>query len=428
MNRTLLTGLFLGLAVSVGAAQANASVNVDRLPSRFSKELRAQAVQTFEPTPLGTFGASVHGIFREIKRFRKIETSYETPSIVSQFLRSGGLRVQLHIERRPDGRPAPAPLAIVLNPIFGENAYAQMNRYIDFFGKRGYHVVVFQSTFADAVTAMNPTFFPGDLAQEATMHHQVIQSVIHTRIGPANVTGATLVGLSYGSFLGAVLKAQDAGLEHPLINGPVLLLNPPFDILHSMNNLDRYVREAHEQGDTHCFSAIRPWKVTDFARLLGQGFLNPDASTASIDESCAKGMLSVLGFQGRLEHAAEQLSDSREDVRLSRHEIRNITFDTYINRIARVPNLMGDSRLSHWLGLAKDRGFDRFLILGSSDDFINTGYDLRDDPSEFYSPEHMMMVPTGGNTGLRSAGSNARSCKSGLWFDCLLDRIFKSEK
>ncbi|MGK5084696.1 hypothetical protein WDW37_15485 [Bdellovibrionota bacterium FG-1] len=401
----LLTLFCVGLS---GISEASAH------QGQFTPKDKTWAVQSYQAFEQGPFSASVHGIFREITRYRSISVSYEDITVASSYLRDGGLTVQLHIEKNRDGSPRRAPLAVVLNPLFSESTFAQMNRFIEFFGSRGYHVVVFQNSFSDAVTKQAPVFFPGDLRAESAMHREAVQSVVQ-RIGAANVTEINLVGLSYGAFLAAVIQADDAAAAQPQFTGPAFLLNPPYDILNSARNLDRFGRESQDTGLLGC--------ALSAPALFYNAFLVDDNQRIHMNEPCAKAFLSVVGFRGRLKHMLSSLNKSM-NLGLSSEHLDSLSFETYVSQLAQVKVDGGMSELQYWMRRAQDHGYDSFLVLGSADDPINERFDFATSQAGTIDPNHWLEMKTGGHTGLRSARNLDPNCQSRNWLNCFLERIY----
>lgn len=251
------------------------------------------------------------------------------------------------------------------------------------------------------------------------MHAEVIDQLVH-EIGEAKVSGATLVGVSYGAFLGAIIKAGDAARKHPLINGPVLLINPPYEILNSAKNLDRFSREALSDI-SRCFASF------NLAGILLNGFLVGDNQRVRMDERCAKVLLNSFGVRDRINHFLTSL-DNTLHLALSWLRIINTPFEDYIDNIAHIKREDGQAELNSWLKLARTHGFRSTLVVASADDPINERFDFSRSYAGPIASDQFLEVPTGGHTGLRSAGSRDPNCRSGMWLDCLLKQIYFKAK
>lgn len=343
-------------------------------------------------------------VVKETVKFTEVEIS--TP-----YLKDGPLKIQLHKSANEV-----APLAIIMNPLFSGDFQDQMLRFKEFYAKKGYHVLVFPNTWSPEYLNHNPSFFPGDIWTEAKMHLELFDQLIDGKIGRGRVRGVTLIGLSYGAFLGGVVKAYDQRRSRPLIDGPTLLLNPPHDIVHSLRTIDRQVTEVGLIDGAKCLLN------GGLAAIVAAAFKVGDYNEAKLNEACAKYLLTTVGFDLILKYSIASLNFSKK-LGLSAKEIAAVTFENYIHKIAKLKPSPSDSDLGYWLSEARKNGYGKILVVNSKDDSINEGNDLKINPYFKFTAQTLLSMPTGGHTGLREAKSAKPGCGP-EWIACLLMTIY----
>ena len=360
------------------------------------------------------YSAAVYGLTREMVKYETISIKPTKLELTSKFM-NGTLPVNLYIAKNGTTIKR-APIAIILNPLYSGEFTGQMNRFIQYFGAKGYHVLVFMNPWSSDVTSKNPKFMIGDVWREAEMHIEIIDQVIAQRIGANNVSGGTLVGLSYGAFLSSIVKAYDQKRANPVIDGPTLLLSPPHDILKSIKNLDRQITESSGLA----FNCVL--KGNAFS-LLGQAKDKTDYNDTNIDETCAKFVMSFVGFQATLKMTVNNLNNSK-NLGLSLAQIASVTYESYMRDIAKLNPTVKETDLGHWMSESKLLGYNKFLVVASADDNINEGVALRNFSYYYlFNTSNSVLLPTGGHTGFRAARSTDTTCGAD-WTACMLNLVY----
>lgn len=389
---------------------SNGDTQTPAITPEKSKELVEEFIPQINPAGGDNrFSTALFAIAREMITVKETEkfTDIEIPT---GFLKDGPLVVQLHLSADPK-----APLAIVMNPLFSGDFQDQMLRFKEYYAKRGYHVIAFPNPWSPEYLKHNPSFFPGDIWTEAKMHLELFDYVIDNKIGRDKIKGVTLVGVSYGAFLGGVVKAYDQKRVRPLIDGPTLLINPPHDMVHSLRTIDRQVSEVSLKDGGKC--------------LLNGGLLGiikaamkiSDYNQSKINEACAKYFLTTVGFNLAMKYSVSTLNKSK-NLGLSAKEIASMTFSKYIEMVAKMKPNDTDSDLGFWLNEARRFGYEKMLVVNSVDDSINEGNDLSANKYFHFSAQNLITLPTGGHTGLREAKTKA-SCGP-EWINCLLKAVY----
>ncbi len=360
------------------------------------------------------YSAAVYGLTREMIKYETISIAPTRLELTSKFM-NGLLPVQLHIAKNGSSVKR-APIAVILNPLYSGEFTGQMNRFIQYFGSKGYHVLVFMNPWSGDVTSKNPKFMIGDVWKEAEMHIEIMDQVIAQRIGKDNVSGGTLVGLSYGAFLGSIVKAYDQKRTNPVIDGPTLLLSPPHDILKSIKNLDRQIRDSSGLA----FNCILK---ANALTLMSDAKNKTDYNDTNIDETCAKFVMSFVGFQATLKITVANLNDSKK-LGLSLSQIASVTYESYMRDIAKLNPTVKETDLGHWMSESKLYGYDKFLVVASADDNINEGVALRNFSYYYgFNTSNSVLLPTGGHTGFRAARSTDTTCGQD-WTTCMLNLVY----
>lgn len=361
------------------------------------------------------YSTAIFGMAKESLKYNTTDLSYETLQIPTQYMNNGmgSLVVQLYKSR--DSSLRKAPLAVVLNPLYSGEFDSQMTRYIDYFGKRGFHVLVVVSPWSPDVTTRSPDFMPGDVWTEARMIMEVTDKVVRENLGRENVRGATLIGMSYGAFLAAIVKSYDARTEQPLIDGPTVLLNPPHDIIHSLKNIDRQVSETTQ----YAFECILGGGING---LVTQILEAQDYNSVDWDETCSKYSFTQAGFNATLV-ATVGILNLTKDLGLTTSEVLEVTYETYLYDLAKINPKAGESDLGYWMAESKMRGYSKFIVLSSDDDNINEGNNLNQNSYYNFNDSNWVRLTKGGHTGFRSQKSKNPNCGSD-WNHCLMNAIY----
>jgi hypothetical protein len=400
----------------------NRKLKLNKLKREFIPQLSKTTVDN-------RYSTAVFGMLKESLNHTIIDIPYEKIDLESSYFNSGKMPVQLHISRKKlykglfaskknkRSKVRKAPLAIIINPMYSGDYINQMTRFIEFFGKKGFHVLVFFNTWSLDMMNENPRFMPGNMYVEAEAHLKAVHNVIDNYIGKDNVSGATLIGASYGSFLAPVLKNYDQrSRKKPLINGPTISFNPPFDIFNSLANLDHQAEEAliHEEKCVQKGGLVKVfWEI----------FTKDYYKDTDLDEDCTKFFLSRIGFKMTLELTLESINKAK-NLGYEPEELKKISYMDYINDFSDI-NIKkpGQTHIGYWMAATKKRGYNDFLIVTSRDDSINDGLSLFDYPSYYFGKHNTIMLPTGGHTGLRLGRSRNKKCGKD-WLDCYLNHIF----
>jgi predicted alpha/beta-fold hydrolase len=358
------------------------------------------------------YSTALFGAAREIVQYQTITTAYKNVYVPTPYLKNGNLLVRIHKSKN-----AKAPLAILLNPLYSDQFAYQMERLMEFYGKKDYHVMVFMNTWSPEVLSKNPSFFPGDIWTEGKMHLELVDKLVTEQFGGrTNIAGATLAGISYGAFMSTIVKAYDQRRANPLITGPTLVINPPHNILQSMKNIDKQIDSINELDILNCtFSG-------GFLGLVQQAQTVDDYNKTNLSESCSKYLFTRVGFQITLINAVTTMNTPKS-LGLTLSQISNMRYNTYMTQVAKLTPPTAEADIGYWMADAKSRGYDKFTVLISADDSINEGNNLANNIYYNYNNTSLIMVPTGGHTGLREAKSRDKTCGKD-WTMCFLNAIY----
>ncbi len=349
----------------------------------------------------GRYATSTHGILRQMvigRPLKRRDQRLKKISIPIKTYKNMAVEVRYFIQKTQNSNDL-RPLVVLINPLFSTFSMRQMQFIANYFIKSGAHVLEFENTWTSSFAKnKNYPFVPGDMWNEARMQLEILKSFTKNKLGgPTQISKVVLIGASYGSFLASVMKAYDAISERPLIQGPTVLLSPPHDILNSMKNLDRQHQEvlAHKSS----LSCYFPQK---FLTLLKRGLLAQDFNQKPLNEKCAKAFLVNFGFFGQLKRIVKMINKSKR-LHLSRKKIKQITFESYAQDIAKLQPSTNfpkeETNIGYWMNLSKLNNYDRFIIVTTKDDNINERMDFKDNRYYNFTNSNTLLLPTGGHLG-----------------------------
>lgn len=143
----------------------------------------------------------------------------------------------------------PAPLVVVIAGTGGSGNTQSVQRLRDALFGAGYHVLTLPSpTFPGFLVAASSTGVAGDLQQDATDLRRAVRHALDQLPRRVEITGLHAVGYSLGGAHAAALKALDDDAE-PLAIDRVVMINPPVNLLSSIERLDRLFTESIGTSD-----------------------------------------------------------------------------------------------------------------------------------------------------------------------------------
>ena len=166
----------------------------------------------------------------------------------------GRLRYPLPIEVSFTNGPD-APMALILPGIGGEGSSAHVSMLAKQALDHGMNYTVMPNPWSNLWLSSNPEHDPGNLPWESQATREVLEA-LRTDY-PKYYDHVSAVGYSYGALLGAALVADQATdtSSRPLINGGLVAISPPENLIDSMECLDHLRTEYHDTSDWRSVSA-----------------------------------------------------------------------------------------------------------------------------------------------------------------------------
>lgn len=322
----------------------------------------------------------------------------EKVSFVAPGFTSGGLRSYLSFRRDSSGHLLRAPLMVILPGIFTSRNDGTALAALQTFSDRGFHVLLFPNPWSKSYLVDGPIAAPGDVTEEAKIVLTITRNY-QAKLGSALGT-TNLIGWSYGAFLAGVTAALDveesqtAGLM-PEFDGDVTLLNPPFDIFHSMLRLDDLMDRFAGIQNLSLFGLLGVGLQYCDAKVEGEiqdRFIQlaPGVVGASFRDDLVESMM-IYNSKHHVEkipNEAVAFTEWRAGFRFRKvmAEYEPATFAKY------TPALR---QLNTWVKRAARAGNNRIRVLTTEDDFINTQDQIGNLNSK------LIVLPHGGHLGYR---------------------------
>ena len=297
-----------------------------------------------------------------------------------------------------------APLFIFLPGIFSKVDGPQPTDYMKRLNRLGYHVASFPNPLHKSFVKLKSNYLPGDLVNEAkTLYRSIISLIEYLKSKDVLEGKVYLAGVSYGSFLSAVITAMD-GDSNKVITGGTTLISPPENFGVSVTRLDQFIDETMSAFGDDNFTE----RAFRFLRVCTK-------DTDNTRRKWAKGLTVFSGFQIPLTDSIRSYQKTY-DLSARPMGIQNwreiATFNNYFNWYA--PELISVYQsevvsLRYWVEKAIDNG-QRIRILTAKDDWLNPI-----NAWESYSKENLLMIEKGGHYGFHHT----------RWFSSLINNLYQ---
>ncbi len=263
------------------------------------------------------------------------------------------------------------------------------------------------------VLLRGPPQFPiFDFKAQGVVYYEAIKAVYLDLVRQGKVTkDVTLLGQSYGGFLGSIIFAVDSEKKTPLFNKGLQAYSPPFDFVKTFKKLDDLLKEAKKD---ETFGNVPSYLLT--ALQINRLETDKDVTQRIKDKSL--GLFTDYGLKKKLERTLVAFNDNVKDLGLpkriveKRKVLKELTFEEGLSLIDTVGyeniKLSQERSLSYWVFKAIQNGQNNIRILSAADDLINGPLNPKINRSN-----HLMLLPSGGHVGY----------KRFLWFDKLLIKV-----
>jgi hypothetical protein len=155
----------------------------------------------------------------------------------------GGLTYSTLLQERP------APLVFVIAGTGADDRSRLMILLARTLHAGGAHVVLIPSpSHANFIVTAGSTFMPGNGEQDAADLLKVMDAIRQRLAGQIQVTRYDLTGYSLGAWHAAFVARADSMRDRPFGFARVLLINPPLNLYHSIQQIDAMLYKGLPQG------------------------------------------------------------------------------------------------------------------------------------------------------------------------------------
>ena len=190
----------------------------------------------------------------------------------------------------------------MINGIFGEPVSGLVRQLAIPLLEKGHHVVGLGNPLGTWAIKQKPNYTVGNFVRESEVYLDIMREV-HAWLSARGLAGeqVNLVGVSYGGFIGAIIKSMDVARSTKLINGITTLLSPPLIMGHCASNMD------HALFQTKSLGKMPDWVFATvslrFCLFPPRRFVDP------VQLRWAKALFGYYGFQRSLADATMLLDE-----------------------------------------------------------------------------------------------------------------------
>ena len=313
----------------------------------------------------------------------------------NSYYESGKVRIKIALQRNNTDY-SKAPIAIVINGIFGNQVSGLARQLGKVMLETGYHVIFLGNPLGVENIVQKPKYPLGHFIEESHAYLETLKSAVNWISEKQLNTGIVrLIGVSYGSFTAAIMTALDSKEDFPIIFDTTLL-SPPIEMASALKNMDQILIDTKKYGGRskarHNLAAIR------FC------LYNKSANSSQKVIDIAKSLFGYSGFQNSLVESTiladniyniGKIPTSKKDFKTWK---RNFFFKTYLNEYAsELRYLMFDKRgtLKYWIDKIRLNNKLNLRVFTSLDDPLNLGESWNGIPN-------VLSTERGGHYGLRS--------------------------
>ena len=183
------------------------------------------------------------------------------------------------------GRIKRAPLVVFITGIFG-NPFTGLGRHmIKHLSDNGLHVIGLGNPLGKENLDLKPRYTLASFINESQAFYETTKVAVKNLRKLSLITNdVTLLGVSYGAFIAAIMKNIDKGEASPLTK-KLILISPPMNITWGLQNMDSLIKESEDYRDrTDLWFNMKSIKYC----------LNPPSVTNEKQRSLAKAIFSHM--------------------------------------------------------------------------------------------------------------------------------------
>lgn len=209
--------------------------------------------------------------------------------------------IEVGLENGPE-----APMMVILPGVYGGREGGFSKVYKKMALERGMNYAVIPNPLSQDATVEEPTRYPGNPAAEAEATLAILEGLKRKR--PEYFDKISLAGYSYGALLAANVTRLDEQREDRLVNGSVVALSPPNNLVNSMAKLDG-LRALYASG-TDPISATAVLYAADVSTLGYEDFMaSPFSERGEGSNLTEIKMADLYGSRKGMEKLVEAVDD-----------------------------------------------------------------------------------------------------------------------
>lgn len=362
----------------------------------------------------GMFATTLVGTCMEPDiKYKRMNGQVEKVSIQNSFLETGKIDIRVGTPYKEDVKSVMnSPIVFIIPGAFNNLDDSQARYLMSLLLKKGYVTITVPNPWGTDFISHGVKKPTGTVSYEGDVIYETFKNsyAYLKRLGFKG-DDVRVLGVSYGSFLAAMVAAKNSEEENPVNIVDSTILSPPYQLGETISRLDHWVSESRPFINNSLLRAL--YKLITFCREANI------SNDSEFEENKAMSLVIGAGFHRELLRSV-MLYDKMKNLNkipgrklgtFSRKHLlwrKYFTFDKYFETYApeakaEMMTEIGD--LNYWTQKARDNGFDNFRILTSENDFLN------EPVSNFAPNESTITLETGGHYGYRGMS----------WYKRLLD-------
>ena len=301
------------------------------------------------------------------------------------------------ILQEEEGLLKKAPTIVLINGLFGNPLSGVARQLAKILLDSGYNIIALGNPLGPKNIAQKPRYDLGNFIEEGKAFYLNVQNAVNWMKENDLTQGKIeLLSVSYGSFVGSIIKALDHQTKSPIINGVMTLLSPAIEMDIALYNMDDILIESQGVGK------LADWMIM-FKSIRHCYLPLKKVGPTSKQLETLKAIFAYLGFQRWL---ADQtividklydLGKVPEDKKERTQWRRTFSFRDYLKNFSpELKELMSSEKgeLKHWLSQIPK---NQYRIFTSIDDPLNKGIEHK-----WSSFSNLASIEKGGHYGLRA--------------------------
>lgn len=289
-----------------------------------------------------------------------------------------------------------APTIILINGLFGNPLSGVARQLAKILLESGYNIIALGNPLGPKNIAQKPRYDLGNFLDEGKAFYLNVKNAVGWMKKNDLIQGKIdLLSVSYGSFVGSIIKALDQQENTPVMNGVMTLLSPAMEMDIALYNMDDILVESKKVGK------LADWMI--MFKSIRHCYLPIKEEPSQKQLETLKAIFSYIGFQrwladqtiviDKLYDLGKVPVDKKERIQWR----RTFSFRDYLKNFSpELKDLMSSEKgeLRYWLNQIPKSQYRIFTTL---DDPLNKGIEHR-----WSNFSNLASIKKGGHYGLRA--------------------------